>query len=95
VEGCVLSSWAVLKDAPPFGGRQTAVRVGTSFFDPELSAQVNGKQPLSRSSIDRYSIIVMGGIAASYFGRADGGAGDEMVLLVQFLSNINPCGGGT
>mmetsp|Transcript_35415 Transcript_35415/g.52861 ORF Transcript_35415/g.52861 Transcript_35415/m.52861 type:complete len:567 (-) Transcript_35415:327-2027(-) len=94
VEGCVLSSWAALQDTR-FGGRSTSVSAGTSFFDPELSDQMNGLKPLSRDSIDRYSVIVMGGIAAEAmnFGRADGGAGDEMALI-QFLSSISPKGGG-
>ena len=90
VEGVVLSKWAALNDGR-FGRRSSVVSAGTSYYDLDLSERVAGVKPLTRESIDRYSIIVMGGIAAEAveFGRADGGAGDEEAL-VRFLSSLNP-----
>ncbi|KAL3930496.1 MAG: hypothetical protein SGARI_004469 [Bacillariaceae sp.] len=84
LEGYVLSAFAALQD-PRFGSR--GVSAGTSFFDQDLSNQMS-KSQIKRSAVDRYSIIVMAGIAAEAinYGRADGGAGDETALINFLLS---------
>ena len=86
IEGVVLSAFAALQDAR-FGPR--GVSAGTSFFDLDLQQQIANAQ-IKRSAIDRYSIVVMAGIAAEaiHYGQADGGAGDE-IALISFLSNLN------
>lgn len=90
VEGCVLSAWDSLADARFGGPGRTGVSAGTSFYDPVLSQQINSSAtPLTRSSIDRYTVIVMAGVAAEAVncGRADGGASDEQAL-VRFLTGV-------
>jgi hypothetical protein len=91
VEGVVLSTWAALQDGR-FAGRATGgMSAGTSYYDLQLSEQIAGLKPLTRESIDRFSVIVMAGIAAEAleFGRANGGAGDEQAI-VRFLRSLNP-----
>lgn len=85
VEGCVLSAWAALEDSR----FQNQVTAGTSFFDPELSSDILDKNRVSKRSIDRYSIVVMAGIAAEAMNwdQAEGGAGDEMALAA-FLAQM-------
>jgi hypothetical protein len=72
---------------PRFGSR--GVSAGTSFFDEDLSNQIS-RAEIKRSVLDRYSIIVMAGIAAEAvnYGQADGGAGDELALI-SFLQSLN------
>ena len=96
IESIVVSAYAALQD-PRFRNRPSFT-AGTSFFDPILSEQMNASMQSStfktnsgvtRSSIDRYSMIVMAGIAAEadQYGQADGGASDEYALIA-FLSQL-------
>ena len=50
----MLSAFSALQDRR-FASRQ--VSAGTSFFDPDLSAQINSNGKLTRSALDRYSIM--------------------------------------
>jgi len=68
---------------------------GTAFFDAELnrSAQTG---IISRDTLDRYSIVVMGGIAAEamVFGAAEGGRDDERTLIEFLQRNVASNTGG-
>ena len=83
VEGTVLSAWAALQDRR---FTRPVVQAGTSFYDPILADQLN-RNTVTSSALDRYSIIVMAGIAAEAveYGVADGGSSDE-AALIQLLS---------
>ena len=57
VEACLLDVWAAARDGRFKGA------AGTVFLDPGLGrAMESGK--VTREIIDRYSVVVMGGIAA-------------------------------
>ncbi|GMH83391.1 hypothetical protein TrVE_jg1026 [Triparma verrucosa] len=77
-----------------FGGLTTSVSAGTSFFDEKLNREIEEGR-ITKGTVDRYSIIVMAGIASEgmCYERAEGGASDEEAL-VQFLRSINPEKGG-
>eukprot|EP00291_Cryptomonas_curvata_P030104 CAMPEP_0172208334 /NCGR_PEP_ID=MMETSP1050-20130122/34407_1 /TAXON_ID=233186 /ORGANISM="Cryptomonas curvata, Strain CCAP979/52" /LENGTH=347 /DNA_ID=CAMNT_0012887899 /DNA_START=66 /DNA_END=1106 /DNA_ORIENTATION=+ len=83
IQGFFLSAW----DATKAG---ISGQAGCIFFDNELSAGISANR-VSRVAIDRYSIVVMAGIAAEAinYERAEGGASDES-LLVSFLVDLTP-----
>ena len=85
IESCIISAWDALVD-PRFTGQ-----AGTLFFDPAFSQQMATGQ-IPRSSLDRYSIIVMAGIAgeALEYGKAEGGASDEAAIIDLFTSTNPP-----
>jgi hypothetical protein len=84
VRGCVTNAWDARK-YPDIKGQ-----AGTIFYDPKLADELLN-QKITRSSLDRMSVVIMGGIAAEAirFGKAEGGAVDEQ-SLVGFLTSIQP-----
>ena len=85
IEACVLDPFAAAKDGRIMAGGAA----GTVFFDPELGRAMSGGR-LTREIIDRYSVVVMAGIAAeaAQNGKAEGGLADE-TALVQLLGSLD------
>ena len=83
VQGCCLSAREALLGADRPAALNGAA--GTAFFDPDLNAAAR-RGEVRRGVLDRYCIIVMGGIAAEamVYGDAQGGRDDESTLI-QFL----------
>ena len=69
VEAVLLDGFQAMRDR-----RFAAGTAGTVFFDPELGAAMK-RGELPRSAVDRYSVVVLAGIAAEAQrnGRAEGG----------------------
>ena len=84
IRGCVTSANEARK-YPDIRGQ-----AGTIFYDYKLADELV-KQKVTRSSLDRVSVIIMAGIAAEAlkYDKAEGGAVDES-SLIQFLSSIQP-----
>ena len=84
IRGCVTNAWDAQK-YPEINGQ-----AGTIFFDPKLADEL-AAQKVTRSSVDRMSIVLMAGIAAEAlkFGKAEGGVVDEKAL-VSFLTSFSP-----
>lgn len=84
VRGVVTSAWEARK-YPEIRGQ-----AGTMFYDSKLYDELN-TQKVTRSSLDRLSIVLMAGIAAEalLFNKAEGGAVDEQ-SLVNFLASVQP-----
>lgn len=83
IEACLLDVWRAATD------RRFSGAAGTVFFDPELGAAMSGGR-LTREIIDRYSVVVMAGIAAeaAQNGQAEGGQADESAL-VSLLASLD------
>jgi len=83
IEACLLDVWRAARD-PRFSGA-----AGTVFFDPQLGDAMSGGR-ITREIIDRYSVVVMAGIAAeaAQNQRAEGGQADE-TALIQLLASLD------
>ena len=84
VRECITNAWDARKN-PDIKGQ-----AGTIFFDSKLAEEMD-KQQVTRTSLNRLSVVIMAGIAAEAlkFGKAEGGAVDEQ-SLIGFLNTIQP-----
>jgi len=85
LRGYVTSAWEARNKYPEIKGQ-----AGTIFYDGRFADEIaSGK--VTRSSLNRLSIITMAGIAAEAirYDRAEGGASDEQ-SLVSFFTSIQP-----
>ena len=83
LQACLLNPWAALQDG------RFAGAAGTVFFDPALGDGM-AKGTLRRETLDRYSVVVLAGIAAEAMvnGQAEGGRADEQALIT-LLASLN------
>lgn len=83
VRGYILSAADALRAGIPG-------QAGTIFTDARLEAELR-RGKLSGTSLERFTIVLMGGIAAEAlaYGQAEGGQSDEAVL-VGILGGISP-----
>eukprot|EP00186_Timspurckia_oligopyrenoides_P001491 CAMPEP_0182445964 /NCGR_PEP_ID=MMETSP1172-20130603/3897_1 /TAXON_ID=708627 /ORGANISM="Timspurckia oligopyrenoides, Strain CCMP3278" /LENGTH=449 /DNA_ID=CAMNT_0024641811 /DNA_START=336 /DNA_END=1685 /DNA_ORIENTATION=+ len=84
VQGYVLSSFEAFQLRVPG-------QAGTVFSDMKLETEMKN-QRLTSSSLERFAVILMGGIAAEAlrFGQAEGGKSDEEVLIQLLGGAIRP-----
>jgi hypothetical protein len=84
VRACVTNAREAMK-YPEISGA-----AGTVFYDTKLQNEMSG-QKVTRTSINRLSVVLMAGIAAEamHYKKAEGGATDER-SLIQFLTTIQP-----
>jgi hypothetical protein len=83
ISGYVLSGGEALRGGIPG-------QAGTLFFDPRMAKELQ-TGVVTNQTIDRYSCVVMAGIAAEAieYGQAEGGAGDE-TALISLLAQLSP-----
>lgn len=84
IRGVATSAWEARK-YPDIQGQ-----AGTIFYDTKLANEMASSK-VTRTSLDRLSVIVMAGIAAEAlkFQKAEGGAVDEK-SLIELFSSIQP-----
>ena len=85
IRGYITSAWEALKKYPEIKGQ-----AGTIFYDGRFAEEIaSGK--VTRSSLNRLSVITMAGIAAEAmrYDKAEGGASDEQ-SLISFFTSIQP-----